>query len=146
MFGEDRVKSFWLQLGAVPKDVVLLEYPKLSTPGFRCLLRTMLGQSLQAPMHWGYDVQITDKGLRGRYWIYQWSTDSNLIQVNCDGAIVDREASQVIKFCLHYREPRRNTVSIDAILLLDRPADYSEVRNRLSRPRRVFVRFISRRM
>lgn len=35
---------------------------------------------------------------------------------------------QVIEFCLHHHESRRDTVSIDAILLLDRPADYSEVR------------------
>ncbi|EED17029.1 hypothetical protein TSTA_020870 [Talaromyces stipitatus ATCC 10500] len=130
MSGEERVKNFWLQLGAILKDVVLLEYPKLSTPGFRCFPRTMLGQNLQMPMHWEYDVRITEKGVRGRYWIYQWSTDCNPTRVNCNGTIVDREARQVIEFCLHQHEPRRNTVPIDAILLLDQPADYSVVRNR----------------
>lgn len=130
MSGEDRVKNFWLQIGAAPKDVVLLEYPKLPTPGFRCLPRMMLGQTLQMQMSREHNVSITEKGVRGRYWVYQWSTDSNSTRVSCNGAIVDREARQVIELCLHDHEPRRDTVSIDAILLLDIPADFSKVRNR----------------
>ncbi|KAI2749511.1 hypothetical protein DTO012A8_9851 [Penicillium roqueforti] len=130
MSGEDRVKNFWLQLGTVPKDVVLLEYPKLSTPGFRCLPRAMLGQKLQEPMHWGRDVLITDQGVRGRYWVYQWSKDSGSTQSDTHGSVVDMEADQVIDFKVHDYEPNRDSVSIDALLLLDLPAHYSEVRSR----------------
>lgn len=133
--GEDRVKEFWLQVGAVPKDIAVLEYPKLSTPGFRCLPRTMLGQTIQAPMQWKYDsVQITEKGIRGKYWIYRIQEPTGCtITANGHVVLIDKEARQVLKCRLDEHELRqesRDAVSIDAILLLNEPSDYPNILHR----------------
>ncbi|KAJ5611493.1 hypothetical protein N7528_008598 [Penicillium herquei] len=133
--GEERVKEFWLQVGAVHRDVLMLDFPRLSIPGFRCLPMTMLSQTVQSPMQWKYDkCQITEKGICGRYWIYRWSSDDTspkYIKINVEGIIVDREARQVIRVApLDADERKQDDKGIDGILVLDQPADYAEVRTR----------------
>ncbi|KAJ5722970.1 hypothetical protein N7488_001005 [Penicillium malachiteum] len=133
--GEERVKEFWLQVGAVHRDVVMLDFPSLSIPGFRCLPMTMLSQTVQSPMQWKYDkCQITKKGICGRYWIYRWSSNETFpkyIKINVEGMIVDREARQVIRVApLDTNEQKQDQKGINGILVLDQLADYAEVRTR----------------
>jgi hypothetical protein len=149
--GEDRVKELWLQVGAVPKDIAALEYPKLSSLGFRCLPRTMLGQTIQAPMQWKYAVQITGKGIRGKYWIYRFQASMGCtITANGHAVLLDKEARQVLKCCQDEHELRQGSqdaVSIDAILLLNEPSDYPNILHRPFRGLSLFLTgFISRRL
>ncbi|GAM36747.1 hypothetical protein TCE0_018f06081 [Talaromyces pinophilus] len=149
--GEDRVKELWLQVGAVPKDIAALEYPKLSSLGFRCLPRTMLGQTIQAPMQWKYAVQITGKGIRGKYWIYRFQASMGCtITANGHDVLLDKEARQVLKCCQDKHELRQGSqdaVSIDAILLLNEPTDYPNILHRPFRGLSLFLTgFISRRL